>query len=497
MKNRTLHMTLSIALPALAATGLQANAATDRPNVILCMADDLGWGDVGYNGNTIIRTPNLDQMARDGVRFDRFYSAAPVCSPTRASCLTGRHPYRTGVFTANAGILRPEETTLAEVLKAQGYRTGHFGKWHLGTFRSDTKDGNRGGQADFVNPPDRHGFESYFSTESKVPTWDPMKMPAKFEKGESEYYWSALEEGRNWKPFGTAYWSPQGLVSENLDGDDSRIIMDRAIPFIQDAVAQGKPFFAVIWFHAPHLPCVAGPEYAAMYKEQSFEMRQFAGCVTAMDEQMGRLRTELDRLGVAGNTLITFCSDNGPEGSETAPGKTGGFKGRKRSLHDGGVRVPGLAVWPGRIKPMVTALPAVTSDYMPTVLDILGLPPATALHPLDGVSLWPLLKGEPFARPGPIAFVSGSQIALNGETWKLYRGKPSDPPELYNMPTDPYETRNLAAEQSGPADSLLKQFTSWYAGCRDSFDGKDYGETSGRFLEQIWPETPVGTSGAH
>ena len=131
MKSQILSLSM---LPVLTIAESSTAKEQNRPNIILCMADDLGWEDVGYNGNKIIKTPNLDKMAKAGVKFNRFYSAAPVCSPTRASCLTGRHPYRTGVFHASTGILRPEEITIAEVLKKEGYSTGHFGKWHLGTF---------------------------------------------------------------------------------------------------------------------------------------------------------------------------------------------------------------------------------------------------------------------------------------------------------------------------------------------------------------------------
>ena len=155
--------------------------AQDRPNIILMMADDLGWGDTGYNGHPFIKTPHLDQMAKDGIRFDRFYSGSAVCSPTRASFLTGRSPYRTGVFTANRGILRQAEITIPEVLKEAGYATGHFGKWHLGTFTHTERDANRGkpGNIRDYNPAQWHGNETVFATESKVPTYDPMLNPPK------------------------------------------------------------------------------------------------------------------------------------------------------------------------------------------------------------------------------------------------------------------------------------------------------------------------------
>lgn len=357
---------------ALAGLGLLAPLAEgaeviQRPNIILCMTDDQGWGDTGYNGNPVAKTPNLDQMAEDGLRFDRFYSAAPVCSPTRASCLTGRNPYRTGVFFANEGILRPEEFTLMEFLKSKGYTTGHFGKWHLGTLTKTERDSNRGrpGNDTEYNPPWEHGFDVSFSTEAKVPTWDPMKKPSKA----PGHGWRALKPGDEHREYGTYYWNEKGQrVTDNLEGDDSRVIMDRAVPFIDSAAESGTPFLAVIWFHTPHLPCVASPEWFDYYKGKGLTDRaaSFYGCISGMDEQMGRLRGELDRLGVADNTMIWFCSDNGPEG-RTSPdtGSAGPYRGRKRSLHEGGVRVPGASGLAGSDQ--------TRQEHLGTVRD-LGLP---------------------------------------------------------------------------------------------------------------------------
>jgi len=153
----------------------------EPPNVVLLMTDDQGWGDVKYNGHESLQTPNLDAMAASSLRFERFYAAAPVCSPTRGSCMTGRHPFRYGVFGANAGHMRAEEVTIAEALRASGFTTGHFGKWHLGTLTKKGRDSNRGGARNLQHyaPPWDHGFDVCFSTEAKVPTFDPMTTPAK------------------------------------------------------------------------------------------------------------------------------------------------------------------------------------------------------------------------------------------------------------------------------------------------------------------------------
>jgi len=478
----------SAAKSTMVSRSVVRDAERSKPNVILMMADDLGWGCVGYNGSRVIKTPSLDKMAEEGVKFNRFYAAAPVCSPTRSSCLTGRHPYRTGVFSANTGILRPEELTLAEILNEQGYTTGHFGKWHLGTFSTTEADANRGGtkHPELYNPPSEHGFDTYFSTESKVPTWDPMKKPADFADGESEGFgWNYIKTEQASLPYGTYYWSPAGKESDNLDGDDSRVIMDRAIPFIEKAAIAKKPFFAVIWFHAPHLPCVAGPKYAAMYQEQNFKMQQYAGCITAMDEQVGRLRNRLKELGINDNTILCFTSDNGPENG--TPGETGGFKGRKRSLHDGGVRVPGLITWPDKVRqPIVIDTPCVTSDYLPTIIDALGIKLPKNANPLDGVSILPLLEGKELNRPAPIGFASGNQKVFNGIQYKLYM-LDNAAPQLYDMLKDPHEQNNIAGEHPESVVELRKGFDLWYLSCKASFEGREYGTNSLARVPQQWP----------
>jgi arylsulfatase A-like enzyme len=281
--------------------------AEENPNIIMIMADDLGWGDVGFNGNTVIRTPHLDDLASEGINFKRFYSASPVCSPTRGSCLTGRHPYRYGIEFAMSGHIKKEELLIPEILKDKGYTTGHFGKWHLGTLT--LKEQNRWGEWEKdpvanYSPPWENGVDFCFVTESKVPTWNPMLTPEN---------WSNMEPGSS---FGNDYWTGPGKKeTHNLEGDDSRVIMDRVIPFVEKAEQLNQPFFAVIWFHTPHKPVVAGPQYKSIYKDFANSEQNYYGCITAMDEQVGRLNNKLKELGIDQNTIIWFCSDNGPEGS--------------------------------------------------------------------------------------------------------------------------------------------------------------------------------------
>ncbi|TKG89651.1 N-acetylgalactosamine 6-sulfate sulfatase [Puteibacter caeruleilacunae] len=448
----------------------KTKAKKKRPNIILCMADDLGWGDPAYNGNKIIKTPNLDAMANNGIRFDRFYSSSPVCSPTRGSCITGRHPYRYGIFGANVGHMKDQEITLAEILKDQGYVTGHFGKWHLGTLTTTEKDANRGGEKgkEHFSPPQLNGFDVCFSTESKVPTYDPMITPIGWGKNTQAD-----------KPSGTYYWNEKGeKVTDNLEGDDSRIIMDRAIPFIENAVENDEPFFTIIWFHAPHLPVLAGEKHRSMYEGYTNEEKNYYGCITALDDQMGRLRAKLKELGIEDETMLWFTSDNGPEGAKLTtnrPGSAGPFKGRKRSLHEGGVRVPGILVWPQEVKKsVVTDIPCSTLDYFPTILDALGYQIKGKPSPIDGHSLLPLIHGKMKARNLPIGFESKKQIAMNDDRYKLYSSDMGQTFELYDMVNDKEEQHDIASSKPEIVKELAKKLAAWRESCQHSLNGADY-----------------------
>jgi arylsulfatase A-like enzyme len=443
------------------------------PNIILCMADDLGWGDVAANGHPIIKTPALDEMSKRGIHFRRFYSGAPLCSPTRGSSLTGRHPYRYGIYSANVGHLPEQEITLAELLRKEGYSTGHFGKWHLGTLTTELEESNRGGPRgiEHYSPPWLNGFDICFSTEAKVPTWDPMVMPNDDIRG--------VDLARAGEPYGTYYWTGPGeRVEENLDGDDSRIIMDRVIPFVSQAAQKQAPFFAVIWFHTPHSPVIAGPEYLKEYEGFSEAEQHYYGCITAMDREIGRLRTTLDKLGIARDTMLWFCSDNGPEGdgqSGRCLGSTGPFRGRKRSLLEGGVRVPAFLEWPAGIEsPRIVETPCSTSDYVPTILELLGQNPKEHAHGLDGVSLMPLIKGKQDLRSEPIAFQSAKQLSLVGNRYKLYSSDEGETFLLYDLIEDPGETVDLALSQPEVVREMKQKLQEWIESCRTSLRGEDY-----------------------
>ena len=482
-------------LKGCVAVGLLGNVSTAtgeggpnkprRPNIVFLMADDLGFGDVGFNGNKVIKTPHLDKMAADGIRFTRFYSIGPICSPTRASCLTGRHYMRFGMMNVNVGKLPTQEVTLAKLAKAAGYTTGHFGKWHLGTMSK--AESPRKDPTGRFGPPWQRGYDVAFATEISCPTWDPASG--------------------KYRQHNSPYWHNGVKATDNLEGDDSRVLMDRAIPFIEKAVAAGKPFMTTIWFHAPHSPVVAGPKYLAMYGDHPEGGRHYYGCITAMDEQVGRLRAKLAELGVADSTLVMFCSDNGPEGTGK-PGKrydayrgafygtTGGLRGRKRYLYNGGVCVPSAAVWPGTIKPRrVVTMPTSVLDYLPTLCELTGRP-APADRPLDGESVLPMLTGKPQTRRTPLPFATNVRKPytawIRGD-YKLVSNLDADgdADELYHVQNDPSEATDLAAKHPEHVAAMRSELLAWLRTCRKSYGGGDYAEAytqQGAFLKTPLPD---------
>ena len=325
------------------------------PNIILCMADDQGWGDMGYNGHPVIQTPNFDAMAAETFRFDRFYAAAPVCSPTRGSVMTGRHPNRFGCFSWGH-TLRPQEITIAEALKEAGYVTGHFGKWHLGSVRIGSP----------VNPG-ASGFDEWFSAPNFFDN-DPIL-------------------------------SREGTAIQT-EGESSMITVLAALEFIRRHEANGQPYFVVIWFGSPHAPHLAAEEDRALYEDQPLNLQHFYGEITGMDRAFGKLRDVLRTLPSYDRTILWYCSDNG---GLPNVGSTGG-RGHKGDIYEGGLRVPAILQWPAMIhEPRSTGFPSCTSDIFPTLLDIVGLE-RTDDRPLDGISLLPLIENKQVIRTDPIGF---------------------------------------------------------------------------------------------
>ncbi len=445
---------------------LKNTRADDRPNMIFVMSDDQGWGDVAYNGHPILKTPHLDSMAESGLRFDRFYAGASVCSPTRASCLTGRNNWRmdiNGPLAADEGHLPANEITLAEVLTEHGYATGHFGKWHVGGFDAETAGPH-------VMPPWHAGFQECFSTHNVLRTFNPYNKLGK--GGIKACYW---HNGRN-IPL------TEARQEASLQGDDAAIVMNKAITFIQQQQQLDKPFLAFIWFHNVHTPLGKNPDLMASYSDCTEQEQIYFSNITAIDDQIGRLRMALRQQNLASNTMVWFTSDNGPnlKGKKnpkaataqngkfvyTALGSTGAYRGWKRDCYEGGLRVPGILEWPSRIKKSRhTDFPAVTSDYFPTALAAAGLPlPNDRTY--DGINLLPVIEQEKnFKRP-PIGFHCNGMEAWTSTPYKIVRSiknkkKQSLDWELYNLFHDPYEEHNLATSKPDLVSRMAKEFGDW------------------------------------
>lgn len=374
-----------VVLPCLLpfACGATAGAAEgQKPNFVLVMADDQGWGDVGYNSDSPLQTPVMDEMAATALRFDRFYAAAPVCSPTRGSVLTGRHPNRFACFSWGHPI-RPQEVTVAEALKQAGYTTGHFGKWHLGSTR----------KASPVSPGNS-GFDRWVSSPNFYDN-NPLL-------------------------------SDQGQVIET-QGESSMVTVDKALEFITDAAKNKQPFLAVVWFGNPHTPHQAWPELKALYADQPQRLAAYWAEITGMDRALGRLREELRRLGVAENTVLWYTSDNGAN----EPGSVAGLSGKKGSLWEGGIRVPAIIEWPARIRShRVVNVPCGTVDIYPTLLELAGVK-VDGQPPLDGTSLVPLFDGQPLRREQPLGFwvyPAPGRGMRSADFLRAQRDEPADAP---------------------------------------------------------------------
>jgi arylsulfatase A-like enzyme len=426
-------------------TALRPDVPSKNPNIILCMTDDQGWGDVSYNGLKQIRTPTLDAMAAGGVRFDRFYAAHPSCSPTRASVLTGRHPNRMGCFWPGMP-LKTQEMTIAQAVKRAGYVTGHFGKWHLN------------GVAGFGKPiaasdplgPGRFGFDEWFSVS-------------------------------NW--FDTDWTFSHNGESVKVPGDGSDAIVAEALKFIEEKARQDKAFFVCVWFGSPHAPHKPMPEDLRAAGGSAYY-----GELVGVDRSMGTLRSGLRKLGIADNTMLWFCSDNGgwlDPAKPNANGTNAGLRGRKGDVYEGGIRVPGLIEWPARIRqPFATEMPACTSDIYPTIVSVLKLRVLNQVEPLDGISLVPLLGGQMKERPRPIGFwqyddsrrtmdTDSGPSAWNDNRYKLVKSAPNQW-ELYDVTVDPSEKTDLAAEHPELVNRMKAELEIWQQSVLRSFRGEDY-----------------------
>ncbi|MEM9674314.1 MAG: sulfatase-like hydrolase/transferase [Bacteroidota bacterium] len=479
-------------------------AITERPpNIILLMGDDHGWEETAYNGHAYLKTPVLDEMAASGLRLDRFYSASPVCSPTRGSVITGRHPNRYGTFTPNWSI-RPEEISIAQILREAGYTSGHFGKWHLGPVKAASPTN-----------PGAMDFDTWLSHDNFFEI-DPIL-------------------------------SRDGGEPLKIEGESSEILIEETTRFISEAQQENKPFFAVVWFGSPHEPYSGLEEDLALYEDlpdslsQAYVtltsmvtgrpvqhpldsvLQQRYAEITAMDRAIGQLRRFLDEQGLRQNTLLWYCGDNGvPPSGLFNPS----LRGQKAMMYEGGVRVPGIIEWPQGIPSgRTTEVNAVTSDMLPTLAELTGQPLPD--RPIDGISLMPLIRGEMDERPAPICFwdFETSHIIntdtvpyidpelqqgttplikmMNGQYTRSFRNfhhptiteedytgeraildnryklvidgqGPESGNELFDLLSDPTEQHNLIDSQPEIAENLGQQLTQWQQSVLQSLTGADY-----------------------
>jgi len=415
-----------LALLTVSALAAAATAAEKAPNVIIFLADDLGAGDLGCYGHPRIQTPNLDAFAQQGVRLTQCYAASAVCSPSRSAILTGRTPHRNGVYTwitEGAEVhLRTSEITLAKLLKEAGYATCHVGKWHLnGKFNDPAQP-----------QPNDHGYEHWMATQNNAAP--SHKDPANFV--------------RNGKPVG------------KLDGFSAPLVVDEAIDWLTTKRDTARPFFLAVWTHEPHLPIETDPQFQKPYADLAEDFRQHHGNVTQLDHAFGKLMKTIDEQKLTGTTFVVFTADNGPEGNGTqgrTRGSTGGLRGRKRSMYEGGIRVAGIVRWPGHIDPGTRSdAPIVGSDLFPTILGICGVKPPSD-RVIDGADMLPVLLGKAATVPRKVPLYwrlnmappkEDLHMALRDGDWKLLASQDLTHFELYNLKADPQEKNDLKAKET-------------------------------------------------
>ncbi|NLI00319.1 MAG: arylsulfatase [Chthonomonadales bacterium] len=401
--------------------------AAPPPNIVLIITDDQGYGDVGIHGNERIRTPNMDRLARESVRFNRFY-VCPVCSPTRAGLMTGRWNYRTGVVDTYLGrsMMHPDEVTLAEALRAGGYRTGIFGKWHLGD--------------NYPMRPQDQGFD-----EGLINKGGGITQPS--------------------DPEGNSYFDPilyRNGRAVKTKGYCTDVITDAALQFMERN--RRRPFFAYIATVAPHVPLQIADRYWKPYADAGLDetTAKVYGMVENIDENVGRVMDGLRRLDLERNTILIFMGDNGPQ----QPRFNGGLRGLKGSVYEGGIRVPFFIRWPAALQPRVAEPIGANVDIMPTLLDLAGVAPPPGVR-LDGISLRSVLHGGPSAAPDRALFYQWHRgdapepwrdCCVLTQTHKLVNGK-----ELYDVEQDPAETTNIAAEHPDLVRDLRRRYEGWFA----------------------------------
>jgi arylsulfatase A-like enzyme len=429
-----------------------------RPNVLLIITDDQGHGDLGFHGNPKIRTPQIDKLARESVQFQRFY-VSPVCAPTRASLMTGRYNYRTGVVDTYLGraMMHPEEVTLAETLAAAGYRTGIFGKWHLGD--------------NYPMRPIDQGFQ-----ECLVHKGGGIGQPSD-------------------PPGGGSYFDP--LLQHNgttvrAKGYCTNAFTDAAMKFIEES--GGKPFFVYLAFNCPHTPLQISEQDYLPYSRMNLAPGEFPtvgqplpggasqedtariyGMITNIDENLGRLFQKLESLKLSGDTIVLFMTDNGPQQVRY----NSGLRDRKGSVYEGGIRVPFFVRWPGKFQAgLKVDRIAAHIDVAPTLLELCGVSRSQGVS-FDGASLQPLLLGKAENWPDRQLYIQWHRgdepelyrsFAVQSQRFKLVQAlgageraaPPNAPLELYDIAADPFELRNIADRHPDIVKSLRQGYEAWF-----------------------------------
>ena len=393
-------------------------SAADKPNVLLMLTDDQGWGDIRSHGNDQIDTPALDKLAADGARVDRFY-VSPVCAPTRAALLTGRYSERTNVHgvTRNAEAMRHDEVTIAEVLKASGYATGAFGKWHNG--------------ANYPFNPNGQGFDTFVGF-----------------------------CGGHWNTYFDCFLEKNGKAFKS-DGFITDVITDHALAFIEEQSKAGKPWLCYVPYNAPHSPWQVPDKYFDKYKKRGLDDTTACafGMVENIDDNIARMLTKLDELKQGDNTIVIFITDNGPNSARY----NGDMKGRKGAVDEGGVRVPCFIRWRGKIEAGTMIKPiAAHIDILPTLVELCGVEKLET-KPLDGKSLAPLLLGKMAHEDWPdrqLYRTWNNKGAVRTQRWLAVRSGDRKW-ELYDMLADPGQKKDVVRENSAVLAKLGHDYAKW------------------------------------
>jgi arylsulfatase A-like enzyme len=436
-----------------------------KPNIITVMTDDQGYGDLSCMGSTDVMTPHFDRLAASGARFESFYSNSPVCSPSRASLLTGRYPGYAGVRAILAGHRRTtgltsESPTIAAALKQQGYDTALIGKWHLGLAPECR--------------PLANGFDYFYGF-----------MAGCIDYYSHIFYWG-LADG-HFNPIHDLWENNNEVYNNGYYFTD--LISDKAVEYIREKCSAQKPFYLYLGYNAPHFPLHAPKKYMDRFAQLPWDRQVMAAMISAVDDGIGMILDELERRGQLENTIIVFQSDNGPsrESRNWLDGNpdpyygssSGKFKGHKFSLFEGGIRVPSIISWPGHIPAgQVINEPVASMDYFPTLLKLAGGDPAA--YRLDGLDIMPMLTEKATSPHKEIFWEMGEQTAIRQGRYKLVLNGvlvENDPGSekvfLSDLETDPGEQKNLAAEKPELAASLKNAAENWRQDLEISWDKRN------------------------